>query len=213
MAAQGGLSEEGFKLYRVRKTICKMLANRKYLVAPEEIEMSTAQFKHKFEAGGADSLVRENLTMLAQKVENANDQIFVFFPEEETLGVKPIRTYTERMKAQMVGRAIIVVKTGITAHARTALLEMGDNYQVEHFKESELLIDITEHSLVPKHVVLTPAEKKELLEKYTLKENQLPRIQEGDPVARYFGIKRGEVVKIIRPSETAGRYVTYRIVF
>ena len=88
-------------------------------------------------------------------MENANDQIFVFFPEEETLGVKPIRVYTDRMKAQMVGRAIIVVKKGITAHARTALLEMGDNYQVEHFKESELLIDITEHSLVPKHVVLT----------------------------------------------------------
>jgi len=142
-----------------------------------------------------------------------SEKIFVFFPDDPKLGVKPIRKYCDMMKENSVRRAIIVVQAGgMTPFARTALAEMAPKLILETFTDVELLVNITEHVLVPRHVLLTPAEKKTLLDRYQLRETQLPRIQATDPVARYYGLKRGEVVKIIRPSETAGRYVTYRLV-
>ena len=81
------------------------------------------------------------------------------------------------------------------------------------FIQDELLVNITKHELVPKHMVLTDAEKSELLKRYRAKAEQLPKIQCQDAVARYFGVRKGQVMKIIRPSETAGRYVTYRIAY
>ena len=82
---------------------------------------------------------------------------------------------------------------------------------IEPFSQEELLINVTKHELVPKHQILKESEKLDLLKKYRVKDSQLPKIQCEDPVSRYFGAKRGDIVRIVRPSETAGRYVTYRV--
>jgi len=204
----GGLGADASKLFRVRKTCLKMLSKRGYIVPEEHVNMSTDDFRAKF----GDDPSRESLTILVEKADDATDQLFVFFPTDEKVGVKPIKTYCQRMKEQNVLRAIIVVKVNLTPFSKQAIREIAQRgYRIEYFRDAELLVDITEHKLVPEHVVLSIQEKKELLTRYRLKPSQLPRIQVQDPVARYFGLVVGQVVKIVRPSETAGRYVTYRI--
>jgi len=155
---------------------------------------------------------KEKLTIFAQGQDDSDNQIFVFFPKEAKVGVKKIKDYAEKMKEADVKSAIIVVRTALTAFAKSALQEVfAPKFLIEQFQEQELLVNITEHNLVPSHEVLSQEEKETLLRRYRVKETQLPRIQHADPIARYYGLQRGEVVRITRPSQTAGRYVTYRL--
>mmetsp|Transcript_83916 Transcript_83916/g.167497 ORF Transcript_83916/g.167497 Transcript_83916/m.167497 type:complete len:207 (-) Transcript_83916:186-806(-) len=203
-------SSAGERIHRVRRTINQMLKDRGYMIDQADIDMSEEEFFEKY----TSSPQRDSLTILVQKRDDPTDQIFVFWPDDPKVGVKPIKRYMERMNEEDVKRAILVVQQNMTAFARQAMAEIqsSEGLTLEQFQEAELLVNITEHVLVPQHTVLTKEEKQSLLKRYKMKEAQLPRIQLSDPVSRYYGLARGQVVRIIRPSETAGKYVTYRMV-
>uniref|UniRef100_A0A087WVZ9 DNA-directed RNA polymerases I, II, and III subunit RPABC1 n=1 Tax=Homo sapiens TaxID=9606 RepID=A0A087WVZ9_HUMAN len=178
--------EETYRLWKIRKTIMQLCHDRGYLVTQDELDQTLEEFKAQSGDKPSEGRPRRtDLTVLVAHNDDPTDQMFVFFPEEPKVGIKTIKVYCQRMQEENITRALIVVQQGMTPSAK---------------------------QLVPEHVVMTKEEVTELLARYKLRENQLPRIQAGDPVARYFGIKRGQVVKIIRPSETAGRYITYRLV-
>ena len=71
---------------------------------------------------------------------------------------------------------------------------------------------VEEHILVPKHSKLSEKEKAELLEKYQITLQELPKILKKDPAIRELGAKNGEIIKIERQSPTAGKTVFYRCV-
>ena len=101
------------------------------------------------------------------------------------------------MQADNIHRAIIVVAQGMTPSAKAVMEEMAPKYIIQMFNEQELLINITEHELVPNHQVLTDDEKIELLKRYKIEEKLLPRIQINDPISRYFGTERSPLKLLI----------------
>ena len=134
---------------------------------------------------------------------------YVEFNGDQSVGIKQVRSFVQFIDREGYFTGVFVTAVPVSATA----LKIGSTIlprQLEIFQESDLLVNITMHELVPKHVLLSKEEKMKLLDRYRLKETQLPRIQWGDPVARYLGLRKGQVVKIIRKSETAGRYASYR---
>ena len=151
---------------------------------------------------------REPATKNKPESENIGT-VWVDFNGDPNVGIKQLRAFVHYIAQNNFHTGIFISKSTVTGAALKVIPTILPQI-VEVFDETDLLVNITKHELVPKHVLLSQEEKKALLQRYRLKETQLPRIQKDDPVARYLGLRRGQVVKIIRRSETAGRYASYR---
>jgi DNA-directed RNA polymerase I, II, and III subunit RPABC1 len=141
--------------------------------------------------------------------------IWVEFCPDKSVGIKQTKAFAHTLTEHNFSNGIFITQEQPNTAALRAFegLFVDQGIRAEHFKEEDLLVNITKHELVPKHILLSDEEKKVLLDRYRLKESQLPRIQALDPVAKYLGLRKGQVVKIIRKSETAGRYASYRWVY
>ena len=89
--------------------------------------------------------------------------------------------------------------------------ELQNKYKKsEVFMENELLIDLMSHILVPRQYKLNVDTEKFLKARNSTKKN-FPAIKLNDPMSRYLNLKEGDIIRIIRPSESSGQTVSYRI--
>eukprot|EP01065_Artemidia_motanka_P052208 TRINITY_DN935_c5_g1_i1.p1 TRINITY_DN935_c5_g1~~TRINITY_DN935_c5_g1_i1.p1 ORF type:complete len:249 (+),score=58.85 TRINITY_DN935_c5_g1_i1:93-839(+) len=230
------------KLFRVRQTCIEMLQDRGYLVPSEQKYTSVEEFSTALvsEESGELFIKKEDLTLTGDRGEwnetahedltaeeralerdewDRDRTVVVFFvAPKEKLGEMTVRQYYQVMVEEGSRRSIIVSPTHPTPQCKRAIAaaeatdSQGSSKVFETFLDSELLINVMKHELVPKHEPLSTRQKNDLLKALRIKEAQLPRLQMADPVARHFGLRRGQVVRVLRPSETAGEYVTYRLV-
>lgn len=203
------------KLFRTFRTVKEMVRDRGYFITQEEIDMSLDEFRSKH----CDAIGRPQRKLMCfqanptpeslEKFPNMGS-LWVEFCDEPSVGIKTMKNFVIHISEKNFSCGIFIYQNGITSSANKLIPSVAPA-TIETFQETDLVVNITHHELVPKHILLSQDEKNELLSRYRLKESQLPRIQREDPVARYLGLRRGQVVKIIRRSETSGRYASYRI--
>ncbi|KAK3940692.1 RNA polymerase [Diplogelasinospora grovesii] len=222
-------AKETSRLWRAWRTVHEMVQDRGYELAEDEINISLERFRREF-TDDTGSPNRAKMSFSASPSDSMNKKftppptpnnpdpgpecgrIWVeFCSEKGSIGISVMKKFVQYCAANNFKAGILVTAVPLSAQARKIITVTQQYTQIECFLEEDLLVNITHHELVPKHVLLSREEKTALLKRYRLKETQLPRILQKDPIARYLGLKRGQVVKIIRTSETAGRYASYRL--
>jgi len=146
--------------------------------------------------------------------DNDNKVHVTFFKDVKTFSKKDLTDIVQNIKAEFDNENINIIiilrdKYNITIEKELAK-ELYKNVEIFLFKN--LTFNNTRHQDIPKHIPLTEEEAKEVLTKYKITKSQMPKMLSTDPMARYYGVRSGGIFKIIRPSTSAGEYITYRYV-
>lgn len=138
----------------------------------------------------------------------------VYLSNEKKVGIRTIRLLLACMEEGQYQAALCVFVSQPTPFAKrelVALQQETPSRWVELFYTSELRIDITQHQLVPRHVQLSTQEAEAVLKQYKASHQHIPKILLTDPMARYLGLREGEMVRVERKMGNQGQLPMYRI--
>jgi DNA-directed RNA polymerase I, II, and III subunit RPABC1 len=208
-------------LFQSRKTLLTILGNRGYNTKPYEkfgpIEIAamaaasvgsagTGAFrmdlvKTEKGAGITGCRVEYSLNRIKNKISGFLEALT---EEGNDAAVNPATTELVIVLLEPIVEAFHVAALSIFA---------SKGLRVNFFQAHTIVNNPTEHVLVPKHELLPAAEHPEFMQKNRIKsKTQLPLIKfHEDMIARIMGLLPGDIVKITRPSPSAGEYISYRV--
>lgn len=144
-----------------------------YEVSEEELSVDLDTFKAEVSSNGI--VDRNRMNFFTQHKDKPEERLFVFYSMERNVGVKTMRQFINILEEKNITRGIIIWSDKMTSAAKKVGI-VGDvvylpqvidamrlQLVLEDFEEAFLLVNITHHQLVPKHEVLTPEDKTELL--------------------------------------------------
>lgn len=152
------------KMWRIRRTVLQMMHDRAYLVADKELTMTLAEFRARYvPAGSLEAFSYASLTFTVSHKADPTNQRCVFFNGEPKIGVEMVQRYSAQMKEMSAKWATVIYRGVLSGFGRKDLALHKDIMEIFH--EEEVIVNITEHVLVPQHIVLSDEEKQQLLER------------------------------------------------
>ena len=195
--------KENRKLFSIRSTILEMLSDRKYNIPDEIKSVDLDQFNAQHNENNINFYIE------------GEPSIYVnFFTNEKSFLKNDLKNIYSKLIDEYGNslKILIVIKDKIPLSIKEELNKTIYS-NVEIFMHKELIFNITKNYLVPKHILLSEDEKKEVYKKYNTTNNDIfQKILITDPISKYYSLKENNLCKIIRSSPSSGICVSYRAV-
>lgn len=203
------------KIYRSKTTLLEMLELRGFDTEKyKNFSLNEIDVMYK----SMDKKLTTESSPLDFDCEKGDNKCYIKFVLFTKLRVANIKTLIENMIDEYIKEGdtiIFVVKdkiNNIDSYESVLSTYLEENkIMVQIFWIDTLLTNITKHELVPEMRILNEEEKQDIFNKANISSfTQMPLILKTDPVAKFYGLVRGDLVEIIRPSPTGGVYKNYR---
>ncbi|XP_061352887.1 DNA-directed RNA polymerase V subunit 5C [Gastrolobium bilobum] len=198
---------ESLRYFQCRRTVLEMLRDRGYDIPNSELTRSISEFRSLFGQEPNPEALRIRVSLSTHPFHKV---LVVFTGTSVVTKATILGIYGQITNEERLNRLIIVVQSKMTAFARKELETCP--LEVEIIEMNDMLFNITKHVLQPKYEVLTDDEKRALLMKYNVEEKQLPYMLKTDPIARYYALRKGQVIKITHKGDLVDSLVAYRCV-
>ena len=122
-----------------------------------------------------------------------------------------VNTYNDKYNIILIFGNDILTSPTITQLNLIDKILQKKKGMLQYFQLNELQFNPTKHQLVPPHRKLSSEESTEIMNKYLIKSKlQMPIILKTDVIAKWHGLKQGDIVEIIRYNENSGKSYYYR---
>lgn len=196
------------EIYKSRKNILDIMESQNYNVS-EYSHFSINEVNSMFNNDQMDMLLENNNEKKVYIRYNLGSKI----SESIILNfVEDLFYLSETLKK--TDTLFIITKDELNDPISNVLKQIWEKDKVHIVIESiaRLQYNILNHSLVPKHRIMSDDEVNNIMKKYNiLSLEQFPEINRFDPVAKLIGIKPKEVCEIRRPSKSAIESNYYRV--
>jgi len=151
----------------------------------------------------------KNIVSYLLKIPKEKQKALIWcIPEEGTVGIAIVKNLHKIMEERTIEKGIMITSGKYTHAARVN----AQKNNIELLPKIFPAFNIFQHKLVPKHEILTPKEREQMLAQYKIQPYQLLQINVSDPTVKAIGAKPGDILRIIRDSPTAGTHIAYRYV-
>ncbi len=197
--------QEKKDLYKVRQTVLEMIEDRGYAIPPHLTSITFEQFSIQYDQETIHFMVEDP---------SKSKKYYVYFHTEKSFGKNNLSTIVDKIVKETEDEEMGIIM--LLKEKESSSIEKEKRKpkykNVELFEQRLMRFNPSKHVFVPKHVILTPEEEAEVVDRLQTPKTKFPKISVDDVQARYLAMQKGQMCKIIRVDPEVGLSIAYRVV-